>query len=63
MDSVEVALDGFTEALAAVRSEGLTHDLPVEAVERIFTLGFALEHTRQDLRDLDRCMTEAARWR
>jgi uncharacterized membrane protein YccC len=56
----ELALDGFAEALAHARRDGLMLDLPVDAVERIFTLGFALEHLRQDLRDLDRSVTEAA---
>ena len=44
-------------------SEGLTQGLPVDALERIFTLGFALDQMRQDLRDLDRCASEIARRR
>jgi uncharacterized membrane protein YccC len=59
-DAVAAAFDGYAEAFAAVRREGLTRGLPVDAVERIFTLGFALEQMRQDLRDLDRCVREAA---
>jgi hypothetical protein len=41
----------------------LTQGLPVDALERIFTLGFALDQMRQDLRDLDRCASEIARRR
>jgi hypothetical protein len=62
-DAAEAALNDYTEAIAAVRREGLTRGLPVDAVERIFTLGFALDQMRQDLRDLDRCVGEAARSR
>jgi uncharacterized membrane protein YccC len=62
-DAAEAAFDDYTEAIAAVRLEGLTRGLPVDAVERIFTLGFALDQMRQDLRDLDRCVREASRRR
>jgi uncharacterized membrane protein YccC len=58
--AVEAALDAYGEAIAAVRREHLTQDLPIEAVERIFALGFALEQLRQNFRDLARCLTEFA---
>ena len=58
---VEASLEGFTETFAAVRRDGLTVGLPVETVERIFALGFALEQLRQHLRDLDRYLREAAK--
>jgi hypothetical protein len=61
LDKAEDAIDHFTQALAAIRREGLTQDLSVNAVERIFTLGFALEQTRQNHRDLDVCVRQAAR--
>ena len=51
------------DACAAVRQDGLMLSLPIEAVERIFALGFALDQLRQHLRDLDRCVREAARMR
>jgi hypothetical protein len=41
----------------------ITLGLPVDTVERIFALGFALEQLRQNFRDLERCVMEATRWR
>jgi uncharacterized membrane protein YccC len=63
VEGVEAAFDHYAEAIASVGSEGLTLGLPVDALERIFTLGFALDQMRQDLRDLDRCVSEIARRR
>ena len=61
LDAAEAAFDDYAVAFAPVRREGLTRGLPVDTVERIFTLGFALEQLRQNFRDLDRCAREAAR--
>jgi hypothetical protein len=61
--AAEAALDDYAEALAGIRRDGLTLGLPVEAVERIFTLAFALEQMHQHLRDLERCAREVARRR
>jgi hypothetical protein len=58
LEGVEAAFDHYAEAIG---SEGLTQGLPVDALERIFTLGFALDQMRQDFRDLDRCASEIAR--
>ena len=63
LEGVEAAFDHYAEAIASVGSEGLTQGLPVDALERIFTLGFALDQMRQDLRDLDRCLGEVMRRR
>jgi hypothetical protein len=63
LEAVEATFDHYAEAIASVGSEGLTQGLPVDALERIFTLGFALDQMRQDLRDLDRCASEIARRR
>lgn len=63
LDAAEAALDGYADAFAAVRREGLTRHLPVDTVERIFALGFALDQLRQNFRDLERCVREAARRR
>jgi uncharacterized membrane protein YccC len=63
LDAAKAALDHYAEAFSAVRGEGLTRALAIEATERIFTLGFALDRMRQDLRDLDRCVAEAAQSR
>jgi len=41
-----------------LRRQGLTRELPDEAVERIFALGFALDQLHLHLRDLARCLTE-----
>jgi uncharacterized membrane protein YccC len=59
--AAEAALDGCAEAFAAIRYEGLTLDLPVDTVERIFALGFALEQVRHNFHDLERCVIETAR--
>jgi len=61
LGAAEAALDGSADAFAAIRHEGLTRGLPVDTVERIFALGFALEQMRHNFRDLERCMQEAAR--
>ena len=61
--AVEAALEKFSDAFSEVRREGLTRGLPVDTVERIFALGFSLDQLRQNLRDLERCVTEAARWK
>lgn len=58
--AAESALDSYAAALAGIRREGLTLGLPVETVERIFTVAFALEQIQQHLRDLERCAREVA---
>jgi uncharacterized membrane protein YccC len=63
LDAVDAAVDRYADAFALARNEGLTLDLPVDTAERIFTLGFALDQLRKNCRDLERCVTEAARWR
>jgi uncharacterized membrane protein YccC len=60
LDAVEAALDAYDAEFATMRREGLTRDLPDEAVERIFALGFALDQLRRNLRDLARCVSELA---
>src|SRR5262249_14014715 len=60
LDEVEAALDGYAAEIAALRRQGLTRELPDEAVERIFALGFALDQLHLHLRDLARCLTEFA---
>jgi uncharacterized membrane protein YccC len=61
LDAAEAALDDYANVFAEVRREGLTLGLPVDTVERIFALGFALDQLRQNFRDLERCVREAAR--
>jgi uncharacterized membrane protein YccC len=60
LDAVEAALDGFAAEVAALRREGMTRHLSIDAVERFFTLGFALEQLRRNLGDLERCVKEWA---
>jgi uncharacterized membrane protein YccC len=59
--AAEAALDACANAFAAIRHEGLTLGLPVDTVERIFALGFALEQVRHNFHDLDRCVADTAR--
>jgi hypothetical protein len=61
LDAVDVAFDGYEAEIAALRGEGLTRDLPVDALERLFALGFAIEQLRHDLRELEQCVSEYAR--
>jgi uncharacterized membrane protein YccC len=63
LGAAEMALDGCAEAFATLRHEGLTLGLPVDTVERIFALGFALEQLRHNFHDLERCVAETARVR
>ena len=55
---VDAALGSYAAEVAAVRSEGLTRGLSGGDVERFFAMGFVLEQMRQNLRDLERCVTE-----
>lgn len=60
LDAVAAAIDAYDREMAALRQEGATRELPVDAVEHIFTLGFALDQLRAHLKDLARCVTEFA---
>jgi uncharacterized membrane protein YccC len=63
LSAAEAALDGCANAFAVIRQEGLTLGLPVDTVERVFALGFALEQLRRNFHDLERCVKEASRRR
>lgn len=52
LDGIEQALGGFAAAMAGIRREGLTRNLPDETAGRIFGLAFALEQLRRNLEDL-----------
>jgi hypothetical protein len=60
VDPVAAALDRFAVEMAALRREGVTRTLPLECVERIFALGFALDQMHRNLNDLGRCVAESA---
>jgi hypothetical protein len=55
---VQEALEAYAAEVAAVRSDGLTRGLPGDVTERFFALGFSLEQMRQNLKDLERCVSD-----
>jgi uncharacterized membrane protein YccC len=55
---VQSAVEAYTGAVAAVRSEGLTRGVAGDVIERFFALGFSLEQIRQNLKDLERCVSD-----
>jgi uncharacterized membrane protein YccC len=59
--AVDAAFDGYEAEIAALRREGLTRDLPGDALERFFALGFALDQLHRDFRDLEQCVRDYAR--
>ncbi len=54
---IQAALRDYAAEVAAVRGERLTRGLPGDVAERFFALGFSLEQMRQNLKDLERCVT------
>jgi uncharacterized membrane protein YccC len=54
---VQSALEAYAAEVAALRSDGLTIGIPGDIAERFFALGFSLEQMRQNLRDLERCVS------
>jgi len=61
LDAADQAFEGYATEIAAIRREGLTRALPGDALEHLFTLGFALEQLRQHFRDLGQWVSEWAR--
>jgi uncharacterized membrane protein YccC len=55
---IDAVLQCYAAEVATVRSEGLTRGLSGDVVERFFALGFVLEQMRQNLKDLERCVSE-----
>ena len=60
LDMFQRALDGYEAEVQAIRAEGLTMPLSVEAAEGFFAVSFALEQMRHHLDDLERLVGE---WR
>jgi uncharacterized membrane protein YccC len=60
LEDLETALEAYAAEIVAVRAEGLTRDLPGDAAERFFAIGFALEQMHQNFNDLKRCVAEWA---
>jgi hypothetical protein len=58
LEAVDAAFDGYGGEIAALRREGLTRDLPGDAVERLFALGFALDQLHRDFKDLEQRVME-----
>jgi uncharacterized membrane protein YccC len=61
LDDTDAAFDAYAAEIAAIRREGLMRVMSGEALEHLFTLGFALEQLRQHFRDLRQWVTEWAR--
>ena len=61
LDPIKATLEAYTSEITALRNEGLLRRLSSSELERIFTLGFALEQLQQNLSDLERCLRENAR--
>lgn len=59
-EELEAAFDAYGSEIAALRSSGALRGLPVERVEHVFALSFALEQWRQDIAELTRCVDERA---
>ena len=56
--AVDAALDDYAAEMAVLSHQNSTRDLPVDVMERIFTLAFALEQLRRNFNDLERCVAE-----
>jgi hypothetical protein len=60
LNFVESALDAFSGEIAVLRREGLTRSLAADAAEHFFAIGFVLEQMHNNVKDLERCVTEWA---
>jgi uncharacterized membrane protein YccC len=60
LTDVQQALDAYAAVIATARREGTLRPLSAEAVERIYALGFALDHLQENFNDLKRCVGEFA---
>jgi hypothetical protein len=58
LQAVDAALDDFAAEMSVLSRENPTRGLPVDAMERIFTLAFALDQLRRSLNDLERCVVK-----
>ncbi len=57
---LDAALTLYASELEALRRAGKLRRLPMEALEQLLATSFALDQTRFDLRDLNRCVDEWA---
>jgi len=58
--SLDAALTRYTTEIETLRQAGQFRKLRTDDVERLYATGFALEQTRLNLADLDRCVDEWA---
>jgi uncharacterized membrane protein YccC len=56
--AVDAAFDDYAAETVGLRHQDQIRDLPVEAMERIFALAFALEQLHRDFNDLERCVAD-----
>jgi uncharacterized membrane protein YccC len=61
LDATDAAFDAYAAEIAAIRREGLLRAMSGEALEHLFTIGFALDQLRQHFRDLKQWVTEWSR--
>jgi hypothetical protein len=54
---IDAALDGYAAEITALRDRDLG-EVTVDALQRVFTLGLALERLRRNSKDLERCVAE-----
>jgi uncharacterized membrane protein YccC len=60
IEPFEAAIDGFANAIASLRREGVTRPLAGPVLERLFGLGFAFDQMRRDAADLAERIGELA---
>ena len=56
--AADAAFDAYATEIALIRQEGLTRAMSSDALEHLFTLGFALDQLHQHFRDLGRWVAE-----
>ena len=61
LGDVDTTFRDYIERFGTVRREGLTHNMKSEAAERLFALGFTLEHLREHFVEVHRVVGEWAR--
>jgi uncharacterized membrane protein YccC len=60
LDATDAAFEDYAAEIVEIRREGLMRVLPGEALEHLFTLGFALEQLHTHFRDMERWASEWA---
>jgi uncharacterized membrane protein YccC len=60
LGATEASLNDYDTAVALLRKEGLTLPLAIDELERVFSVGFAVEQLHRDFIDLARCIQEYA---